>query len=129
MSKYIFIFLLMSFSCAQSGKQEAIELRTPQAIADQLKSNSEIVVIDVRTPEELQSGFIAGAVNLNYNSPSFQQSLDSLDLSRTYLVYCAVGKRSDKAQKMMKEKGFEHILSIDGGLNAWVAAGLPVRKP
>lgn len=106
-----------------------MEVLTPQAAADLLKTNTDIVVIDVRTPEELQTGIIAGAVNLNYNSPAFQKSLDSLDPSKTYLVYCAAGKRSGKAQDAMKEKKFEHVLAVDGGLNAWVAAGLPVTKP
>ena len=123
------IFLFSIFSCNSSGSEVKNELLSPEAAADQLQSNPKIVVMDVRTPAEMQSGFITGAMNLNFNSPEFQSSLDNLDHSKTYFVYCASGKRSDKAMQMMKEKGFEHILTLDGGLNAWVAAGLPTTKP
>lgn len=128
MRKCIFVFLLISFSCASPSKEQNNELISPKAAADRLKSNPAIVVIDVRTPEEMQSGFIQGAINLNYNSPAFEKSLGNLDQSKTYLLYCASGKRSGNAHKMMREKGFDNILSIEGGLDAWEAARLPVVR-
>ena len=130
MKKWSILILVFSvLACSRSGSEIVSQVLSPQAIADQLKANPEIVVIDVRTPEELTSGFIAGAINLNFNSSEFKKSLERLDRSKTYFVYCAIGKRSGKAQQMMKEMGFEHAQSMDGGLNAWVAAGLPVSKP
>ncbi len=125
----ILIIVFSALSCSRSGSEDTGQLLSPQALADQLKTKPETVVLDVRTPEELTSGFIAGAVNIDFNSPDFQKTLKSLDHSKSYVVYCAVGKRSGKAQQMMKEMGFEHARSMEGGLNAWVAAGLPVSKP
>jgi phage shock protein E len=123
------LIVFFIWSCSRSGSETVSATQSPQVIAEELKSNPEIVLIDVRTAEELASGIIAGSVNMDFNSPDFQKSLESLDHSKTYYVYCAVGKRSGKAQQMMKEMGFEKVQSMEGGLNAWVAAGLPVAKP
>ncbi len=129
MNKWSILIIVFSvLSCSRSGSEDTNPLLSPQALADQLKTNPETVVLDVRTPEELTSGFIAGAVNMDFNSPEFQKSLESLDHSKTYVVYCTVGKRSGKAQQTMKGMGFKHAKSMEGGLNAWVAAGLPVSK-
>ena len=86
-------------------------------------------MLDVRTPEEIGNGYITGAVNLNFNAPGFDKALDSLDHHKKYFVYCAAGKRSAKAQEMMIKKGFDQTAALNGGLNAWIAAGLPVVKP
>ena len=129
-SQWTLLLVIFSvMSCNRSGSETSSQTSSPQAIADQLKTNSEVVLIDVRTPEEVATGFIKGSVNMNFNSPEFQKSLESLDHSKTYYVYCAVGKRSGKAQQMMKEMGFEHAQSMEGGMNAWVSAGLPLNKP
>jgi phage shock protein E len=126
MKKSALLFLLVAiWSCSPSGSESQL---TPQAFAEQLQSGGDIVLLDVRTPEEVQAGFIEGAQNLDFNSGGFESALDSLDHSKKYFVYCKIGKRSGKAKEMMKAKGFQSVTSMDGGLDAWVAAGLPVRK-
>ena len=125
--RFIFFFVLLS--CGQSGKGERSQPLSPQEFADQLKSDPAIVLIDVRTADEMQNGFIAGAVNMDFNSPEFEKSIESLDHEKKYLVYCAVGKRSGKALQMMMEKGFTHTAVLDGGTNAWAAAGFPLSRP
>ncbi len=129
MKKSVGLFILIAiWSCGPSGSGNNEGLLNPQAFAEQLKSGGDIVLLDVRTPEELQTGFIEGARNLDFNSGGFESALDSLDHSKKYFVYCKIGKRSGKAKEMMKAKGFQNVTSMDGGLDAWVAAGLPVRR-
>ena len=125
----IALVLVFTLYACNSSKPEISETLTPTAFADELKTNSEIVLLDVRTPEEVQAGIIAGAKNINYNAESFAHSLDSLDHSKTYFVYCAAGKRSGKALDLMKEKGFQHVTSLEGGIKSWTSNGLPVTKP
>jgi rhodanese-related sulfurtransferase len=125
----LFLALLAFWSCSPSGSESSSDLLAPQAFAEQLKSGADIILLDVRTPEEMQTGYIDGARNLDFNSGGFESALDSLDHSKKYFVYCKIGKRSGKAKDMMKAKGFQNVTAMDGGLDAWMAAGLPVGKP
>jgi rhodanese-related sulfurtransferase len=130
MVRVIFIALLFFMvACGRGKSEEATNLMKPKEFAANLKENPDIVLIDVRSSEEMNAGFIKGAVHLDYNSPGFSESLDSLDHSRTYFVYCASGKRSGRAVKMMSEKGFQHAVALDGGLLYWNANGLPTVRP
>jgi phage shock protein E len=125
----LFFALLAVWSCNPTVSESSSDILSPQAFAEQLKSNSDIILLDVRTPKEIQTGFLDGARNIDFNSSSFERALDSLDHSKRYFVYCKIGKRSGKAGEMMKAKGFQNVTSMDGGLDAWIAAGLPIRKP
>jgi len=88
----------------------------------------EIQLVDVRTPEEFQTGHIKDAQNIDYNNEGFKSNISSLDKSKPVLVYCRSGKRSASAAEIMKELGFTKIVSLDGGMIAWEAANLPTSK-
>jgi len=78
-----------------------------------------VVVLDVRTPEEIAGGKVEGATELDFRSPGFAAQLDKLDKSKTYLVYCRSGNRSGKACQLMTEKGFTKLYNLAGGYTAW----------
>lgn len=82
-------------------------------------NQTDVVVLDVRTPEEFAAGSIQDAMNINYNAVDFSQQIDALDKSKTYLVYCRSGARSSKAVEIMKEKGFHFLYHLEGGYLAW----------
>jgi rhodanese-related sulfurtransferase len=124
--KYLFIIFCFGFVACQSGRETQATLLSPQEFSDYIRKDQEVVILDVRTPAEVQNGMIPNAVNLDFNNKNFQQGLDELDKSKKYLVYCASGKRSGKAQQMMSEMGFENVSALDGGINAWISSGLPV---
>lgn len=126
MKKLLIATMIVLCGCGGTKETAKSELLTPQVFAEEAAANPDAVILDVRTPEEFQSGHIQGAVMLDFQSPSFADSVQKLDHGKTYLVYCAAGKRSAKAAAIMKEKGFTSVLSLDGGLNAWQAAGQPV---
>lgn len=94
-----------------------------------LAERKEVVVLDVRTPEEFKDGHLKGAVNLNIQSPTFKEDVAKLDKSKTYLVNCAAGGRSTRACNAMGDLGFKDALNLEGGFKAWSAAGQPVEKP
>lgn len=91
------------------------------------KLGGEIVLIDIRTLDEFNSGKIAGATNLDFYSASFMSELDLLDKNKTYLIYCRSGSRSNYAINIMKDLGFSEVYELKGGINNWVSAGLPVQ--
>lgn len=84
------------------------------------KINGEnVVLLDVRTPQEFATGHIPNATNLNYNDPNFAQNVNALDKSKTYLVYCKSGVRSGNAANLMQSSGFNTIYTLQGGIMGW----------
>ena len=96
--------------------------------AQKLVSRTNLVILDVRTPEEFKSFHIAGATNIDFHGANFEQRINSLDKSKTYLVHCASGGRSTQSLKIFQKHDFQSICHLDGGINAWKNAGLPVEK-
>jgi len=86
----------------------------------------DLVVLDVRTPEEFEEGHLAGATLLDFYAPDFADRLTELDHDVPYLLYCRSGNRSDQARQMMLDLGFTDVADVDGGIVAWTGAGLPV---
>jgi len=84
------------------------------------------VVLDVRTPGEVEQGIIAGAVVIDYRSSDFEEQLKALDANKHYLVVCASGGRSGRTQAMMADLGFEQVTNVAGGMNDWKAKGFPM---
>jgi phage shock protein E len=119
---------------ADSGVQEGSRGSVVKNIevdeaAELLQGNEEVVVLDVRTPQEYSAGHIAGAKNLDFNDrKNFQEQLAQLDKDRTYLIHCAVGGRSAQTREMMKEIDFQIIYHLEGGFRAWEKAGKPVAR-
>jgi rhodanese-related sulfurtransferase len=93
----------------------------PVKKADRMISKKEMVVLDVRTPEEVSEGAIAGSVNYNFNAPDFKSQLEDLDREKPYLVYCRSGKRSGKTVEMMKAMGFKRLYELKAGFPAYNA--------
>lgn len=80
---------------------------------------SDVVILDVRTPQETAQGKINGAIEIDYSSRDFDAKIRQLDKNKTYLVYCAVGSRSAAACDALSKKGFEKIYNLKGGYMGW----------
>lgn len=100
----------------------------PEAFDKSRRTNTNAVVLDVRTPEEYAKGHLPGAVLLDFKAADFATKLGALDPKKTYLVHCASGGRSAKACEQMYELGFPRVANLEGGFKAWEAAGKPVEK-
>jgi rhodanese-related sulfurtransferase len=97
-----------------------------QQAAQWLKTDKNVVVLDVRTPAEFRTGHLKNAVNVDYTAPDFEQQLARLDKAKPYLLHCAVGGRSTKALPVLQKLGFRDVRHLNGGLQAWQSAKLPV---
>ncbi len=75
-------------------------------------------LIDVRTPEEYAEGHIPGARNIDIEGDAFVSSIEALDHSAPYFVYCRSGNRSGQAVAFMKQQGFTNITELSGGILA-----------
>ena len=88
----------------------------------------DFVLLDVRTRKEFDAERIAGAVIVDYNSPSFRDEIGKLDREKTYLVYCRTGNRTKGALKVMQEMGFRNLLHLADGITGWKEAGFPTAR-
>jgi len=79
-------------------------------------------VVDVCTAAEFAHGHVPGALNLDVNASGFAAQASRLDKSKPVLVNCHAGIRGARAAALLKELGFD-VKNLDGGLNAWEAAG------
>jgi rhodanese-related sulfurtransferase len=85
------------------------------------KEYDNLVVLDVRTPEEYAEKRLPQAQILDINDArSFMEGLEQLDKSKAYFVYCRSGARSARACAVMQQYGFLIAFNLLGGILAWV---------
>lgn len=96
------------------------------AFIQENKDNPDFIIIDIRTPEEFESGHIENAVMINYYDENFRDELSKLDRDKTYLEYCRTARRSGLALEVFQELGFKNVLNMEGGITEWIAQGYPV---
>jgi rhodanese-related sulfurtransferase len=87
------------------------------------------VVLDVRTPQEHATGFLANSVNIDVTAPDFSTRVAALDKSLPYAVFCRSGSRSKAAVAQLAAAGFTRVYHLGGGIQSWVGAGEPVVLP
>jgi len=93
---------------------------TQEEWRSRLDKDDNAVIMDVRTMEEMEEGFIPGAIHLDiYQPQEFLEALDKLDKSRHYYVYCRSGNRSGQACALMTARGFSGAFNLMGGMNEW----------
>jgi phage shock protein E len=114
---------VLLLGCAQNGDGAAIETAAgEEAVA--AVSATDAVVIDVRTPEEVAQGSIAGAMHIDFLADGFAERVDALDRDVRYVLYCRTGNRSGQAAEVMADMGFTDLVNA-GGFDDLVAAGAP----
>jgi len=79
----------------------------------------ENIILDVRTKEECSESKIPGSLNIDYYSENFKDNLDKLNKNLNYYIYCRSGNRSGKTVMILREKGFNNVFNLEGGILAW----------
>ena len=126
---------LLAAGCATYGAQETstvigapvpgeVTTLTATELAPLVEAG-EIVLIDVRTPEEFAQGYIPGAVNMPLARFDPQALPDPDD--GEIILYCRSSGRSGQAAARYVEETGLSIRHLEGGILAWEAAGLPIE--
>ena len=93
---------------------------TSDEIIERLKTDKNSCLIDVRTDEEFEYSHIPDSKLLNIRDPQlFIDSIEMLDKTKNYYVYCHSGVRSVQACQIMKSFGFENLYNLLGGISEW----------
>jgi|SRR5690606_2007508 len=108
------VFLI---SCKEQETEHYKVLEVAQF--EQAISENTVTLIDVRTPEEYQSGHIKSAQNVNIQSSDFKAQMKRFDREKPVYIYCRSGARSAKAGKILEEMGFKEVYDLKGGVLAW----------
>jgi len=100
------------------------KLSAPEAV--RLINDRDARVVDVRPAADFKKGHLLGAVNIPNDKLKTRLSELERDKSKPVIVYCALGGTASEAAKTLRAAGFAEALPLRGGLNAWLAANLPV---
>ncbi len=119
----LFVFSFSLASCSFQVPQNVLEPEGFDKLSKEIKGS---VIIDVRTPEEFNQGFIENAINIDYRGIEFDRQISELDTVKTYFVYCKSGGRSSSAAFYMRRHGFDNVYELKGGIENWKKKGLPV---
>tara|TARA_R110002012_G_scaffold17930_5_gene66688 strand:- start:2822 stop:3136 length:315 start_codon:yes stop_codon:yes gene_type:complete len=87
---------------------------------EQLEKDTEAIIIDVRTDEEVAEGMIPKAEHIDiFQSHTFIGKVQAMDASKNYYVYCKSGGRSAQACAIMNQMGIENAFNLVGGFTDW----------
>lgn len=92
------------------------------------QTDADLVILDVREKEAYDAGRIAGARLLPRGQLELRVNDELADPTKRIVVYCEVGRISTLAAATLRQMGFQRAVALDGGMQAWRAAGLPVVK-
>jgi molybdopterin/thiamine biosynthesis adenylyltransferase/rhodanese-related sulfurtransferase len=108
--------------------REQVDEVDPSEVAELVDDG--LAIIDVRESEEWGAGHLPGArhVPRGYHESRIDAAVP--DRSQRVVLYCASGQRSAlAAHTLTHDLGFEHVVSMRGGITLWKDRGLPVEVP
>ena len=100
------------------------KLSTPEAV--RLINDRDARIIDVRPVADFKKGHLLGALNIPADKLKARLNELDKDKSKPVIVYCALGGSAREAALLLRQQGFAEAFPLRGGLNAWLAANLPV---
>ena len=116
-------------SCAnsQSQSKEVIVSVDAKKFRELVESGNG-TVLDVRTQEECDAGYIAGAKIIDIYLEGFEEKVKQLPKDKEVYVYCRAGRRSMDAAKILEKNGFTKVYNLQAGINEWNDSGFPLVK-
>lgn len=91
---------------------------TAEEAANMMQSETDYIILDVRTAQEYASGHIPGAVNIPNETIASEAIQQLPDKEQLILVYCRSGNRSKQAAGKLVDLGYTNIVEF-GGINDW----------
>ena len=109
------------------AKSQIVEIDT--AAAQKRIEEGNLVVLDVREPDEYEQGALPNALHIPRGHLEAQIEGRAVDRDQTIVVYCAGGVRSAFAAQTLQELGYTDVLSVAGGFGKWKDEGREWRQP
>ena len=119
--KWISIFLavlLLTGCAAQAQKTPSYRQISMDEAISMMETESDYILLDVRTPEEFSAKHIPGAINIANETIGSGEIPELPDKDQLILVYCRSGNRSKQASEKLAALGYTNIVEF-GGINDW----------
>jgi len=107
-------------------------------VRGRMQDDPSTLVIDVRDSADAREASIPGAINIGYGNllfvadnevPEAWRDPRLQDRSRPIITHCVVGPLGAIAAKTLQDMGFTNVSYMEGGIEAWKAAGFPIEQP
>jgi len=92
--------------------------------AVQMMNHQHAVLVDIRPPEAFNAGHVPQARSLPLSD--LEKKAGALPKNKPIIVICDIGRTAINAATRLRKLGFTEVVTLDGGLKAWMTAGLPV---
>jgi rhodanese-related sulfurtransferase len=126
----LLLTFLLAAALGCSGSSDVTGSRVFKSISPgeapkMMQQKQDLLVVDVRSPQELRNGYIEGSVLIPFWE--IAQGKRSLPKDKPILLICAVGGRSYGLGQALSRNGWPVIYNLSGGISAWKQAGLPLK--
>jgi len=128
MKRFATLILLLTTLFAVNVNAQKVQQIKSTDVQKLISSNKNIVILDVRTPEEFSAGHIKNAVNIDVSKPDAFEKYANLDKQTQYIVYCRTKNRSGVVTNFLVNNGFTNILQMTDGIVGWNSNNLPLSK-
>jgi len=91
-----------------------------------MKTDKNIVLLDVRTVEEFEQGHIPNAVNIPHKELEARLEELSGATNSQIVIYCRSGRRAEVAKQVLVTAGYSHLDHLSGDFNAWTSSELTI---
>ncbi len=95
---------------------------------EKLAKEGKITLVDVRTAKEYASGYIKGAINVDWKNRHFaENAINTITNDKPVAIYCRSGNRATRAMFAMSALGFKEVYNLEHGIKSWNKANKPLK--
>jgi rhodanese-related sulfurtransferase len=109
----------------QKKLQRLLRHNVKEVSIAEVKQFETVIYLDAREKVEYNVSHVENSVWVGYDDFDIQ-SVEKLDKSKTIIIYCSVGYRSEKVTKKLEKVGFKTVYNLYGGIFEWYNQGLPI---
>ncbi len=120
------LLLILSLSAFMSFAEQTTVISQQDFITLLATPSNKAIVLDVRSAKEFSQGHIEGAINISHDQIENNLSKILAYKDQTVVVHCRSGRRAVSAENALRAAGFSDLLHLDGDMNGWQAANLPL---
>jgi len=96
--------------------------------AVRLINQEDAIVLDVREDSEYREGHVINSIHIPLGLLDGRVDELGEDRDKALMVYCRSGTRAAKAASLLQKQGFKSVYKMNGGMMAWIDAGLPASR-
>jgi phage shock protein E len=119
---------LLAFGSLAIADTQPAMIAPDQLVEKMEKKDKELVLLDVRTPEEFAAGHIPGAINIPHDQLPNRLAEIAGAKNKDVVVYCRTGRRSAIAQETLTTQGFKSVRHLEGDMVKWQEEKRAVEK-